>query len=45
MLDTSGVYDSSCWELNSRFYLNDRSLVLFELSDKDENLPYSSIYD
>ncbi|MEZ4486882.1 MAG: glycogen debranching protein GlgX [Cyanobacteriota/Melainabacteria group bacterium] len=45
LLDTSGVYDSSCWELNSRFYLNDRSLVLFELSDKDENLPYSSIYD
>lgn len=45
LLDTSGVYESSCWELNSRFYLNDRSLVLFELSDKDENLPYSSIYD
>ena len=43
LLDTSGIYSSSCWELNSRFLVSDRSLVLFELSDKDENLPYSSI--
>lgn len=41
--DTSGMYSPSCWELQSKFLLNDRSLAVFELSEKDENIPYSSI--
>lgn len=43
LMDTSGFYSTSCWELHSRFFVSNRSMVLFELSDKDENLPYTSI--
>ncbi len=42
LVETSGALSPSCWELSSKFLLQGRSMAVFELSDKDENLPYST---
>ena len=42
LAETSGNLSPSCWELSSNFLLEARSLAVFELGAKDENLPYSS---
>jgi glycogen debranching enzyme GlgX len=42
LVETSGKLSPSCWELHSYFPLRARSMAVFELADKDENLPFSS---
>ena len=44
LLETSGQLSPSCWELTTRFSLEERSMAVFELGDKDENLPYRQVF-
>ncbi|MGD9680691.1 MAG: glycogen debranching protein GlgX [Candidatus Obscuribacterales bacterium] len=43
ILETSGRYSPSCWELKTKFLVCPRSLAVFELADKDENLPFTQL--
>ncbi|MBZ0186357.1 MAG: hypothetical protein K8F91_08930, partial [Candidatus Obscuribacterales bacterium] len=43
VLETTGLFSPSCWELKTKFLVSPRSLTLFELADKDENLPYLTV--
>ncbi|MBX9691682.1 MAG: hypothetical protein K2Z81_04805, partial [Cyanobacteria bacterium] len=42
LIETSGSLSPSCWEWRARFPLFARSMAVFELTVKDENLPFGS---